>query len=93
MDSQVYSSEIFDSEKFVVHRKDRNIHGGGVLIAVRNGIPHKALSINCDTEAVAIELTEQKLLTFCIYKPPTCTDPSFLIFWMNVRVLKKFVDR
>ena len=89
LDSVVYSSELFDSQYFTVHRRDRNLHGGGVLIAVRNGISHRAVSLNCDTEAVAIEFTEQKLLMFCIYKPPTCIDPDFLNFLEDCSGIEK----
>ena len=63
-------------------RFDRNQHGGGLLIYVKEGVPFKELSV-CktpnDIECGIIEVTlkKQKWLLFSIYRPPAQSEKYF----------------
>ena len=57
------------------YRKDRNIHGGGILVYVRDDIPCKELNhfdIGGNTEGIFVELNfrKSKWLLLAAYKPP-----------------------
>ena len=63
-------------------RFDRNQHGGGLLIYVREGVPFKEISVYKtpnDIECGIIEVTlkKQKWLLFCIYRPPAQSERYF----------------
>ena len=65
-------------------RVDRNQHGGGILIYIKEGIPAREISLlestSKDVEAKALEINLHKLkwLLFDIYRPPSQTDNFFL---------------
>ena len=65
-------------------RVDRNQHGGGILIYIKEGIPAREISLlestSKDIEAKALEtnLHRIKWLLFGIYRPPSQTDNFFL---------------
>ena len=72
---------------FSIHRKDRNRHGGGVLIYVRSDIPHRRrLDLepepqkSYDDEVLVIETRPYKADKWFIvvfYKPPNVKDKHF----------------
>jgi hypothetical protein len=74
-----------------IHRKDRDSFGGGVLIAIRNGIRHTLISINivlAPLEVVAVHIQavdsyNKDVILMCIYIPPSQTrnaiDPFCLL--------------
>ena len=77
--------ETFPSESFLIDgfskpfRRDRDSHGGGIMIYVRDDIPCKQLSKHTlpdDIEGMFIEinLRKLKLLLFGTYHPPSQSD-------------------
>ena len=56
-------------------RADRNWHGGGLLIYIKEGVPAKEVSLRNssakDVEAKAVELHKIKYLLIVIYRPPS----------------------
>ena len=69
LDSSIYSGELLDPRIYNIHRKDRNIHGGGVLIAIKNEITHEAVPQLLSHEAVAVVIAKDLVLV-CAYRPP-----------------------
>ena len=77
----------FSVTDFSIHRKDRNRHGGGVLIYVRSDIPHRRrLDLepepqkSYDNEVLVIETRPYKAEKWFIvvfYKPPNVKDEHF----------------
>ena len=63
---------------------DRNQHGGGILIYIKEGIPAREISLlestSKDIEAKALEINLHRIkwLLFGIYHPPSQTDNFFL---------------
>ena len=58
---------------FNVYRKDRNIHGGGVLLAIDKNIPSTPLIINSNLEIIACTVFFQNhTINICnLYLPET----------------------
>ena len=59
------------------YRPDRNAHGGGILLYVREGIPSKLLKGtefkgNLEAMFVEINLRKKKWLLSCSYNPQKC---------------------
>ena len=54
IDSSVATSELFpEAYPYNIFRKDRNHHGGGVMLLIHKGIPHMPLSeLENDSESV-----------------------------------------
>lgn len=70
----------FSIPNYTVYRSDRNQHGGGVLLLVKNGIKHDSYYLpemtNLETVAVCLYVNNgSKLLFVSCYKPP---DKSLL---------------
>ena len=74
------SKDITDSEVelegFEIHRKDRDVNGGGVAIYVNSSISHNRRYDIDDPllEIVAIEITPlhaRNFIVICRYRPPT----------------------
>ena len=65
--------------KYTLHRRDRTTENfktklGGVLIGVKNEIPHECLTLTHvygDTVTVKIETSNENILLVCIYNPPS----------------------
>lgn len=54
-----------------MHRNDREIRGGGVLLAVSQSLPSTLVTSPPDLEVVAVQVGSIKALLFCIvYIPP-----------------------
>lgn len=77
LDSTFYSGEILDQQKYSIYRKDRNLRGGGVLIAIRTTIPHVGVVGFPLQEAVAVVINNSTIL-LCVYRPPSNEDKRFL---------------
>ena len=72
LDDTIQDSEIH-VDGFSVVRKDRNRHGGGVLIYVKNGIIFRSISCHqqADVEAVFIVINEKApVIIGSLYRPP-----------------------
>ena len=65
-------------------RADRNRHGGGLLIYIKEGVPAKEVSLRNstakDVEAKAVEINLHKIkwLLIGIYRPPSQSKDFFL---------------
>ena len=89
LDSSYYSGLLFPSGK-VVYRKDRDVHGGGVLIAIDSVIPHSLINLNacCEAISINIQLTDFNITLVCYYRPPSQFDISpFLSYVTSLRQL------
>jgi len=76
------SDTIYDSEilpyNYTIFCKDRQSHGGSVLVAVDNRIPCHQIDSPEDLEAVCINLTLISPITVCvIYIPPSSPDVHY----------------
>ena len=75
IDSGISSSELFPPN-FIVYRKDRNCHGGGVCIAVSDKLTASPCpDLDSETESIWIKLTSRGSscslkYVCCIYRPP-----------------------
>ena len=76
LDNSVHSGELLDSNTYNVYRKDRNIYGGGVLIAVKSNIVQEALQEFASHEAVAVLINRQSIF-LCAYRPPANTENRY----------------
>ena len=66
---------------YTPYRLDRTVHGGGLLLYIRDGITSKPLSLVFDgIECIIIELiiSKKKWLVIGIYNPQKSSAPSFL---------------
>ena len=80
--------ETFTTSQFLLDgfskpvRFDRNKHGGGLLIYVKEGVPFKELSVykppkDIECGIIEISLKKQKWLLFSIYRPPSQSEEYF----------------
>ena len=75
MISETKIDETFPSRQFYTegftppYRLDRNCHGGGILVYVREDIPSKLIEMNSSVESISIELNlrKRKWLVNCFY--------------------------
>lgn len=66
-------TEIVPSD-YCVYRKDRNRHGGGVMIAVRNDIPsvdRTDLDADCELKWIQLTVQEKEIIVGVFYRPPS----------------------
>jgi len=85
----------FHLQNFQMFRKDRNSHGGGILVYVKSGIPcwrRKDLeSDNMETLWIEIKLKNQKSFLLCyVYRPPSSNADWNTIF--EVSLEKTFLE-
>ncbi len=75
LDGSILDSEVVD-DSFLIFRKDRNRHGGGVMILVRRGIPavcrDDLMNMDKESEVIWIELLvkPRTILFGVFYRPP-----------------------
>ena len=73
----ILDTEIVDSS-YSLFRRDRNRHGGGVMIIVRNNLPatrrHDLEFDNAELLWIEISLRNKSILFGVLYRPPTSTD-------------------
>ena len=84
LDKSIDSNAILFNTDKQIYRNDRNIYGGGVMIAVNAQIESSPISINLSThpvEAVAVYIPKQQdiasdFVIICIYIPPGYTTDT-----------------
>ena len=64
IDSSIATSELFpETCPYSVYRKDRNIHGGGVILLVHKDISHMPITeLENDSESIWVKVSANKLL-------------------------------
>ena len=72
IDSSIPDHQIFDYNNKIIYRNDRNIHGGGVLIAINNDLVSSQINIDntTNTELLFVRVKET-LIIGCYYRPQT----------------------
>ena len=92
LDQSFPESQFFINRFSKPFRKDRNRHGGGFLMYIKEDIPQKELSFNLpsDIEIIIIELNINKIkwLVCGCYHPPSESDEYF--FYHLGKVLDNF---
>ena len=84
LDESFPTSQLYITGYIPPLRVDRNQHGGGILIYIKEGIPAREISLlestSKDIEAKALEINLHRIkwLLFGIYCPPSRTDNFFL---------------
>ena len=83
-DSSIATSELFpETCPYSVYRKDRNIHGGGVMLLVHKDISHMPITeLENDSESVWVKVFANKTSHFVAswYRPPGSTSEEFQLF-------------
>jgi hypothetical protein len=79
-----YNNNIYNFPGYKMERKDRNKHGGGILIYVRDDLPfRRRKEFECESlESMCFELcmAKRKWGILAIYKPPNTKDNVFIFF-------------
>ena len=80
LDSSIHNSEVFPPN-LIVHRKDRNLNGGGVFVAVNNNYNTSSVAegdSNSEVMWAKVELEDSQNMTIgAFYRPPN-TDLNYL---------------
>lgn len=85
LDSIQTDAEIFP-DTYKVYRKDRNRHGGGVLLAVKNTLDSyhvPELQEDCELIWVKLKLKGKRTLYLCAYYRPNVSDEEGLRLFSN----------
>ena len=92
LDPSIKDNEYFPPT-YIVHRKDRNLHGGGVFIAIHNKYISSVVSElddECEMIWAKMEVKGCKTLYVCsYYRPSVCDEESLQIF---SRSIEKFCN-
>ena len=84
IDSSIATSELFpETCPYSVYRKDRNIHGGGVMLLVHKDISHMPITeLEKDSESIWVKVFANKTSHFVAswYRPPGSTSEEFQLF-------------
>ena len=84
IDSSIATSELFpETCPYSVYRKDRNIHGGGVMLLVHKDISHMPITeLKNDSESIWVKVFANKTSHFVAswYRPPGSTSEEFQLF-------------
>ena len=84
IDSSIATSELFlETCPYSVYRKDRNIHGGGVMLLVHKDISHMHITeLEKDSESIWVKVFANKTSHFVAswYRPPGSTSEEFQLF-------------
>ena len=84
IDSSTATSELFpETCPYSVYRKDRNIHGGGVMLLVHKDISHMPITeLENDSESIWVKVFANKTSHFVAswYRPPGSTSEEFQLF-------------
>ena len=74
LDCTIPNALIFEPSDKTIYRKDRSIHGGGVMIAINSDITHNEIDLSCNEEVVGIVLPpndhRKGVVILCVYNPP-----------------------
>lgn len=69
VDHTISDRSIVNRDDLVLFRKDRNINGGGVLVAVTNLLfPREIKPFNCNSEVLFVRIKEC-IIVCCYYRP------------------------
>ena len=84
IDSSIATSELFpETCPYNIFRKDRNLHGGGVMLLIHKDIPHMpSLELENDSESVWVKVFANKT-SHCVaswYRPPGGSSEDFHLF-------------
>ena len=87
LDDSYPDSQFFIDGFSKPYRMDRNKHGGGVLIYIKEGIPRKQLykhnfTTNIEGMFIEINLRKTKWLLFGTYHPPSDSDKEYCMYWL-----------
>ena len=92
IDSSVATSELFpETCPYSVFRKDRNIHGGGVMLLVHKDISHMPITeLENDSEPIWVKVFANKTSHFVAswYRPPGSTSEEFKLFREQLDYIK-----
>ena len=69
----VFDSKVFPST-YSVYRKDRNKHGGGVFIAIRENLPSYQIQMDTSLEIIWVRLhidSNNDVILGSFYRPPS----------------------
>ena len=84
IDSSIATSELFpETCPYNIFRKDRNLHGGGVMLLNHKDIPHMPLSeLENDSESVWVKVFANKTSHYVAswYRPPGGSSEDFHLF-------------
>ena len=84
IDSSIATSELFpETCPYSVYRKDRNIHGGGVMLLVHKDISHMPITeLENDSETVWVKMFANKTSHFVAswYRPPGSNSEESQLF-------------
>ena len=84
IDSSMSTSELFlETCPYSVYRKDRNIHGGGVMLLVHKDISHMPITeLENDSESIWVKVFANETSYFVAiwYRPPSSTIEEFQLF-------------
>ena len=70
----IYDNEILPPS-FSIYRHDCKTRGGGILIAIKQTIPSRIISIPDEVEALTVQLMLYEPINLClIYNPPNCSE-------------------
>ena len=92
IDSSGATSEPFlETCPYSVYRKDRNIHGGGVMLLVHKDISHMHITeLENDSESIWVKVFANKTSHFVAswYRPPGSTSEEFKLFREQLDYIK-----
>ena len=82
IDSSIATSELFpETCPYNIFWKDRNLHGGGVMLLVHKDIPHMPVSeLENDSESVWVKVFANKTYVASWYRPPGGSSKDFQLF-------------
>ena len=84
IDSSIATSQLFpETCPYSVYRKDRNIHGGGVMLLVHKDISHMPITeLENDSESIWVKVFANKTSHFVAswYRPLGSTSEEFQLF-------------
>ena len=92
IDNSIATSELFPEIcPYSVYRKDRNIHGGGVILLVHKDISHMPITeLENDSESIWVKVFANKTSHFVAswYRPPGSTSGEFQLFRKQLDYLR-----
>lgn len=100
LDHSISDGELLDSRFFDIYRNDRNLNGGGVLVAASNKFFHSALSLEIEDfpifplEVVVVFIPRQNsvntdIILACVYIPPSVSHLAIDPLYNLLSVLTK----
>ena len=84
IDSSIATAELFpETCPYNIFRKDRNLHGGGVMLLIHKNIPHMPLSkLENNSESAWVKVFANKPSNYMAswYRPPGGSSEDFQLF-------------